>query len=114
MEPQNFLSHCWVRTKEDVIITHSYIYIYNAVILQGCDLSMRFLTLYVYFSDTTQVSEERVVVGSDSGKVLLFENGELKSEFSASSTAGSTADGSSIRYIILSSVKKIKVFKFLT
>ena len=56
-------------------------------------------SLSVYFSFiTTQVSEERVVVGSDSGKVLLFENGELKSEFSASSTAGSTADGSSIRY----------------
>jgi hypothetical protein len=27
------------------------------------------------------VSEERVVVGTDTGKLLLFENGEIKNEF---------------------------------
>ena len=30
------------------------------------------------------MSEERVVVGSDSGQVFLFENGELKAEFDIS------------------------------
>lgn len=56
-----------------------------------------YLKCYIFSSFLKQVSEERVVVGSDSGKVLLFENGELKSEFAASASADSTADGGSIR-----------------
>nr|CAB3267722.1 WD repeat-containing protein 65 [Phallusia mammillata] len=43
------------------------------------------------------VSDERVVVGSDTGRLLLFENGELKSEFHAALPAGSTAETNSIR-----------------
>ena len=43
------------------------------------------------------------MVGSDSGKVLLFENGELKSEFAAGAAAGSTADASSVRYVVIPS-----------
>ena len=31
----------------------------------------------------TWVNEEKLLVGVDSGKVLLFESGELKGEFSA-------------------------------
>ncbi|XP_078485320.1 cilia- and flagella-associated protein 57 [Ciona intestinalis] len=43
------------------------------------------------------VSDERVVVGTDTGRLLLFENGELKSEFHAALPAGSIADTNSVR-----------------
>ncbi|XP_076813301.1 cilia- and flagella-associated protein 57-like [Clavelina lepadiformis] len=43
------------------------------------------------------VSDERVVVGSDTGRLLLFENGELKSEFYAAVSTGLTAESSSVR-----------------
>ncbi|XP_039259037.2 cilia- and flagella-associated protein 57-like isoform X2 [Styela clava] len=38
------------------------------------------------------VSDERVVVGNDSGHILLFENGEMKADFYVSLTAGTSSD----------------------
>ncbi len=34
------------------------------------------------------VSDERVIVGTDSGKLLLFESGELKNEFNLAQQSG--------------------------
>uniref|UniRef100_H2ZKC8 Cilia- and flagella-associated protein 57 n=1 Tax=Ciona savignyi TaxID=51511 RepID=H2ZKC8_CIOSA len=42
------------------------------------------------------VSDERVVVGTDTGRLLLFENGELKTEFHAALPSGSNADTNSV------------------
>ena len=48
------------------------------------------------------ISEERIVVGTDAGKILLFESGELKAEFSVSgltSPAGGSTSNIAVRYI---------------
>ena len=43
------------------------------------------------------ISEDRLVVGTDSGTVQLFEVGELKNEFSISQVGGTTPDPISSR-----------------
>lgn len=40
----------------------------------------------------TWVSDERVVVGTDNGKLLLFEAGELKNEFNLSMQVAEQSD----------------------
>ena len=41
------------------------------------------------------LSDEKIVVGTDSGKVLLFESGELKAELSVNVSSSSTQGGGS-------------------
>ena len=43
-----------------------------------------------YYLCLSWISEDRLVLGTDNGKVQLFEVGELKNEFSISPRAGSS------------------------
>lgn len=38
----------------------------------------------------TWLSDERIVAGTDNGRLLLFESGELKNEFSVTGTSSSS------------------------
>ena len=42
------------------------------------------------FLSHTWLSDERIIAGTDTGRLLLFESGELKNEFSVLGTTSST------------------------
>lgn len=52
----------------------------------------------------TWLSDERIVAGTDNGRLLLFESGELKNEFSVTGTSSS-----SLARLVAISKSKIKL-----
>lgn len=52
----------------------------------------------------TWVNEERIVVGTDAGKILFFESGELKAELSVAGVT-SQATGSSTNVAVRYGIK---------
>lgn len=60
-----------------------------------------------------QVSDERVVVGSDTGHILLFENGEMKADFFVSAASGVSADDRLLQTYVFFSLLLIKLMIFL-
>ena len=53
------------------------------------------------------MSEDRVLVGTETGHLLLFENGEVKLEFLADVPTGSIAEASPSRSVVFYSVWRV-------